>query len=153
MVTYVHCTSHTLNLAAFKLCSIQPIRNCLGTIEKIRDFFVYPERKNILSQVIEEFNRTINTKTLKRNCSTRWIERFHSVHDFIEILECVIDSLDTISNWNDGDTSSQANSLKHSVLQGEFIISLFVLSKIFSIGLPLSKQFQSIDINLKEAMF
>ena len=152
MATYVHCTAHTLNLAVSKSCTIQPIRNCLGTIGKIRDFFVYPKRKNILSQAIEEFNGTINAKTLKRNCATRWIERFHSVHDFIELLECVIDSLDTISSWADGDTSSQANNLKNSILQGEFIISLLVLSKIFAIGLPLSKQFQSVAIDLREAM-
>lgn len=44
-----------------------------------------------------------------------------------------MDFLDTISNWNDGDISSQANSLRHSILQGEFIISRFVLSKIFAI--------------------
>lgn len=91
----------------------------------------YPKRKNILSLSIEELNGTINARTLKRNCATRWIERFHSVHDFIELLECVMDSLDTISNWNDGDISSQANSLRHSILQGEFIISLFVLSIIY----------------------
>lgn len=114
--TYIHCTAHNLNLAVSTSCSIQLIRNCLGTIGKTRDFFVCPMRKHILSQAIEEFNGTINTKTLKRNCATRWIERFHSVHDFIELLECIIDYLDTISNWNDSDISSQANNLKHSIL-------------------------------------
>ncbi|XP_025414908.1 52 kDa repressor of the inhibitor of the protein kinase-like [Sipha flava] len=152
MATHVHCTAHTLNLAVSKSCTIQPIRNCLGTIGKTCDFFVYPKRKNILSQAIEDFNGTINAKTLKRNCAIRWIERFHSVHGFIELLECVIDSLDTIISWSDGDTSSQANNLKNSILQGEFIISLLVLSKIFAIGLPLSKQFQSVAIDLREAM-
>lgn len=52
---------------------------------------MYPRHKHILSQAIEEFNGKINAKTLNRNCATRWIERFHSVHDFIELLECVID--------------------------------------------------------------
>lgn len=83
----------------------------------------------------------VHAKSLKRNCATRWIERFHSVHDFLELFECVIDSLDIISDWNDGDTSSQVNNFKHSTMQGEFIISLFILSKLFAIGLPLSKQF------------
>jgi len=69
MATYVHCTAHTLNLAVSKSCTIQPIRNCLGTIGKTRDFFVYPKRKNILSQAIKDFNGTINAKTLKRNCA------------------------------------------------------------------------------------
>jgi len=60
--------------------------------------------------------------------------------------------LDTRSNWNDSGIYSQANNLKHSILQWEFIVSLFVLSKVFAIGLPLSKQFQSVDIDLREAM-
>lgn len=113
MATYVNWTAHTLNLAVPKSCKIQPMRNCLGMIGKIRDFFVYSKRKNILSLSIEEFNGTINAKILKRNCASRWIERFHSVHDFIVLLQCVMESLDTISNWNDGDISSQANSLIH----------------------------------------
>ncbi|CAI6351219.1 unnamed protein product [Macrosiphum euphorbiae] len=79
MATYVYCAAHTLNLAVSKSCTIQSIRNCLGTIGKERDFFVYPKRKNILSQTIEDFNGTINAKTLKLNCATRWIERFHSI--------------------------------------------------------------------------
>ncbi|CAI6351218.1 unnamed protein product [Macrosiphum euphorbiae] len=73
-------------------------------------------------------------------------------HDFIVLLECVIDSLDTISSWADGDTSSQANNLKLSVLLGEFIISLLVLFKIFAVGLTLYKQFQSVAIDLREAI-
>lgn len=54
MATYVHCAAHTFNLVVSKSCDIQAIRNCLGTIGKIRDFFVYPKRKNILIQTIEE---------------------------------------------------------------------------------------------------
>lgn len=36
---YVHCTAHTLNLAITNASNIHPIRNCLGIIEKLYDFF------------------------------------------------------------------------------------------------------------------
>jgi len=58
MTTYIHCTAHVLNLAVSKSSSIQPIGNCLSTIGKTRDFFVYSKRKNILSQAIEDCNGT-----------------------------------------------------------------------------------------------
>jgi len=38
------------------------------------------------------------------------------------------------------------------LLQGEFIISLLVLSKIFAVGFLLSKQFQSVGIDIRKAM-
>lgn len=114
---------------------------------------MYPNRKIIFSLSVEEFNGTINVRTLKWNCATRWIKYFYSVHNFIKLLECVMNSLNTISYWNYGDISSQANSLRYSILWGELIISLLVLFKIFAIGLPLSKQLQWVDNNLRKAMF
>ena len=68
---YVHCAAHSFNLAVSKSCSIQSIRNCLGTVGKAHDFFVYPKRKYILSQCIDSSEEEIHAKSLKRNCATR----------------------------------------------------------------------------------
>lgn len=61
MATYVHWTTHTLNLVVFKSCDIHPIRNCLGTNGKMYNF-VYPKRRHVLLQKIEVFDGTINVK-------------------------------------------------------------------------------------------
>lgn len=50
---YVHCSTHSLNLAVSKSCSIPAIRDCLGTISQIRVFFIYLKRKSVLIQKIE----------------------------------------------------------------------------------------------------
>lgn len=98
---YVHCSAHLLNLVVSKSCSLQPIRNCLGVISKTRDFFVYPKRKTVLTQKIEYSPEYPSKKTLKRCCETRWIESYHSVNDFLELYDFVVESLDDISTWED----------------------------------------------------
>lgn len=45
---YIHCSSHSLNLAISDDCNIQSIRNCTGTIQKVCVFFKYPKRNNVL---------------------------------------------------------------------------------------------------------
>lgn len=60
--------------------------------------------------------------------------------------------MEDISEWNDNDTSEKARRLRISMLNSEFIICLFVLNKVFALGLVLSKVFQQTSIDLKEAM-
>ncbi|XP_025407219.1 zinc finger MYM-type protein 1-like [Sipha flava] len=105
---YVHCSAHSLNLAVSKSCSVPAIRDCLGTISQIRDFFIYPKRKSVLIHKIEKSSETPSKKTLKRSCETRWIERYHAVHDFFELFEYVEEALEDISEWNDNDTSEKS---------------------------------------------
>lgn len=69
---------------------------------------------------------TLQKKTLKRSCETRWIERYHAVHDFLEVFEFVEESFGEISEWNDSDTSGKAQRLRKSMLDGEFIIALLI---------------------------
>jgi hypothetical protein len=66
----------------------------------------------------------------------------------MELYEYVIEVLDTISEWDDNDTSNKAKRLRSSILNIDFVI-LFVLNKDFSIGLPLSKILQKSNIDLK----
>lgn len=113
---------------------------------------MYPKRKRVLSQCIDSSEQEIHVKSLKRRCATRWIERFHSIHDFIELIDCVIESLDIISLWDNIETSSQANNLKNAILQSDFLVSILVVSKVFALGLQLSKSFQSTNIDLRKAV-
>jgi len=112
-------------------------------------YIIYPKRKDVLNNAIEEIKEyNITKKSLKRLCSTRWIERYHAVNDFLKLFECIIKSLDLISNCADSDTFTQASNLRSSILQGEFIICLHIVAKGFGIGLLLSKQLQRINIYL-----
>lgn len=151
LAVYVHCSAHSLNLAVSVSCNVSQIRNCMGTVGKLRDFFVFPKRKSVLSKMIKNTENNISKKSLKRNSETRWIERYHSVSDFLELFECIKDALDEICEWDNTDTN-QAKAFRITILQPEFIITLVSISKVFGLGLPLSKQFQKINIDLKLAM-
>jgi len=50
----IHCSAHSLNLAVSSSCGIQSIRNCLGIVGKLPDFFIFPKRKAVLSLAIEQ---------------------------------------------------------------------------------------------------
>ncbi|KAL4112926.1 hypothetical protein QTP88_016641 [Uroleucon formosanum] len=113
---YVHCSAHSSNLAVSVSCNVFQIRNCMGTIGKLRDIFVFPKRKSVLSKAIEMSENNISKKPLKRNCETRWIERYHSVSDFLELFECVEEALEEICEWDHTDTSNQASAFRNSIL-------------------------------------
>lgn len=107
----------------------------------------------MLSLAIEQSENVLSKRSLKRSWETQWIERYHLKNDFLELFECVVEALDIISEWNDtSDTSLKAQNLRSSILHSEFIIALHVTSKVFGFGLPLSKQFQTINIDLKMTM-
>ena len=36
---YIHCASHHLNLAVPNACQIQRVRNMMGTVKTVSDFF------------------------------------------------------------------------------------------------------------------
>lgn len=122
---YVHCAAHSLNLAGSTASGIQPIRNCLGIIEKYYVFFNTTKRQNVLLTNIGNSDKDPKVKTLKRLCATRWVQRYDAVTDFIELFEFVVESLENISNRNDS-TATEPNILLKAI-DSEFLISLQVI--------------------------
>ncbi|XP_008184846.1 52 kDa repressor of the inhibitor of the protein kinase-like [Acyrthosiphon pisum] len=147
---YVHCAAHSLNLAVSTASNIKPVRNCLGIIEKLYVFFNTPKRNAVLLSAIENSNTDQKVKTLKRLSATRWVQRYDSVRDFIELFEFVVNALECITEWNDSSATDATLLLKS--FDSEFIISVNIVQLMFSFGLPLCKQLQKINIDLKEAI-
>lgn len=152
LAVYLHCSSHSLNLAVTSACSVQAIRNCMGTVGNISTFFKYPKRLNVLQQSIEKNVPEANPTRLKSLCPTRWIERHDSVIIFLQLFDAVIDGLEVISMWPDSVASTNANQLLCAAKQPEFLVALYVTDKLFSISLPLSRLLQTENIDLVEAM-
>lgn len=149
---YIHCSSHSLNLAISDACNIQSIRNCTGTIQRVCVFFKYSKRNNILIESISHLCSSSNHKRLKLLCPTRWVERHDSVLIFIELFDAIIDSLSKISTWIDKLASSGAYQLLCAIKQPEFILSAYILGNVLSMSLPLSKLLQTQNIDLIEAI-
>lgn len=78
---YVHCASHSLNLAIGDACSVSIIRNSLGTIlgEIINFFRCSAKRQKNLNNVCLEMDSGIRKRRLTKFCETRWVERFEAI--------------------------------------------------------------------------
>lgn len=152
MALYIHCSSHCLNLAVSFACQISEIRNCMGTMQTISNFFGYPKRLNILQSTITKIFPGEKSQKLKSFCPTRWVERHDAVMLFHELQPAIISSLEEISSWTDVDTSSTANQLLASITQSKFQVSLMILVKLFSISVPLSRLLQTESLDLKQAL-
>lgn len=144
---YVHCSSHSLNLAVSDSCSTPLIRNCLGVMNKVYAFFNTPKRQLVLKKHVGE-----GAPHLKQLCPTRWVQRHDAVIVFLELFEGILLSLEEISTWLDKDSSSNAQILFLAVSKGEFLLSIKIICKLFSYSLPLSKYLQSENIDLKKAV-
>ncbi|XP_076283965.1 52 kDa repressor of the inhibitor of the protein kinase-like [Lasioglossum baleicum] len=149
---YVHCASHSLNLAIGNAVSVIDIRNCIGIIEKVHNFFNTPKRQKILIDNIDKHVPDTKRQKLRQVCPTRWVERHEAIMTMAELYDAVIYSLETISSWEDRDSSSNAKLLSNSLCEFGFIISLFSLQNIFAYTLPLSKILQKSDNDLLIAL-
>ena len=61
---YVHCAAHSLNLAVSNSCDLSPVRNCMGTIASVYNFFNAPKRQNILRKSINTISSTTKAQKL-----------------------------------------------------------------------------------------
>lgn len=151
---YVHCASHSLNLSLSSACSVPQIRNCMGTVAKVCEFFhASPKRQAALGDQIEKLVPTARVTRLKSLCPTRWVQRHDALNVFVNILHPVLSTLQNISDsWSDRESSSNAQILLCALQRSEFLVCLFVAEKVFSISLPLSKYLQTVNMDLSSAL-
>ncbi|XP_074030566.1 52 kDa repressor of the inhibitor of the protein kinase [Leptinotarsa decemlineata] len=144
---YVHCSSHSLNLAISDACNSTMIRNCMGTVSKTYDFLHTPKRQAVLKKFLEK-----NSNKLMQCSPTRWIQRHKAIMVFAENYEAILRSLEDISTWDDRESSSNANILHCALTKADFILSLFVIKKMFTFSLPLTKYLETKEIDLTSAV-
>jgi len=127
---FVHCAAHSLNLAVSSACEVQSVRNCMGIVGKMHNFFKSPKRNNILLEAIINSDINPSEKSLKRLCVTRWVERYTALNDFFDFFPSIVDALEEIPNkFNDISSVPDANILLKS-MDSEFLIALQVVKVI-----------------------
>ncbi|KAF0702097.1 52 kDa repressor of the inhibitor of the protein kinase-like, partial [Aphis craccivora] len=128
------CANHALNLSISKSSSVQSIRNSVGLMKEIIEFFNCSSKRNfILKTVLGGQPR------LQSLCETRWIERHDSVMIFKKSIPYTIDALTKISEWDELVSSSKAKSLLTAMCSCEFIIAIQCLSNILCVTVPMSQ--------------
>ncbi|XP_025208701.1 52 kDa repressor of the inhibitor of the protein kinase-like [Melanaphis sacchari] len=148
---YVHCAAHSLNLAIGKSCTIPEIRNCIGSISTIINFFrKSPMRSAVLKEFIKKHTPSTQQSSLIQMCETRWIDRHESVLRFKDLYKVIAYALNDLESNHNLETSQLAFQLSKTHRSSQFIIALYVIEKLFSITLPLCNALQKINCDLSE---
>lgn len=150
---YVHCASHSLNLALSHSCTIPEVRNCLGTINKIINFFRSScKREKVLKDKILQVDSLSKRTRLIKFCETRWVERLDSIALFCEMFPHIFESLNEIQNNDDSETSSQAFAFSAAMQKPIFIASMIVAFHVFNLSMGLATHLQTKQIDLKKCI-
>lgn len=150
---YVHCASHSLNLAVGDACSLPIIRNSLGTIKEIITFFrCSAKRQTILQRIVSELNCEIKKRRLTKYCQTRWVERLDSVITFKEFFPSIFIALENIQETGNTESSKSAFMFQKTLKDGKFIVAMIVINEMFALAQPLSVSLQSVQVDLASAL-
>lgn len=139
------CFNHALNLTISKCSNVKSIKNVIGIIQELVSFFNASAKRNFVLQ------NHLKHK-LKSPCETRWVQRHDSIIQLRKDLDKICGALDEITNWEENVSSTKANILLKAILDCEFIITIYVLSDILSLTLPLSVFLQSKGIDMDVAI-
>ena len=149
---YTHCSNHVLNLAVNHSCELPVIRNTLGVIQEVCNFFSSSaQRVTVIQETITETLPDAKASRLKPLCATRWVEKHHGIITFLELIEAVAEALTIIQAGRNRDASLKAQTLLNSICNVSFIASLVVMESVAGLLLPLSKQLQSSSMDIVEA--
>ena len=156
---YVHCMSHRLNLCVADTCSLTLVRNMMGVVKKLSDFFSNsPKRQDYLIKKIEGLLPGSNHHVLIDVCRTRWIARIDGMDRIVELLLPVFSTLEDISlnrdafgnqQWNynsRNDAQSLVNAINFS-----FIVTVVVVKHILGLTRPLTVKLQRKEADLMKA--
>ena len=153
---YVHCKSHLLNLCVASSCQLEPVRNMMAHVKSVSDFFnVHPKHFSLLQSQIEKLLPFARHKHLIDVCRTRWVSRIDGLDVFVEVFVSIIGSLDLVKmnadrSWNPK-ICKEALNLFYSIVSFEFIVSFVMVARVLEVTRPLTKQLQSVSIDVIES--
>ena len=117
LALYLHCASHCLNLTVVKSLQINSVRNMMGVIETVYQFFAaHPKRQTTLEKAISDTHPTSKVHKLKNMCRTRWVQRIDAIQVFKSLHQCTVTCMEGICNDGPGfwtpDALTDARSLQ-----------------------------------------
>ena len=75
LALYLHCAFHCLNLAVVRSLEITSIRNMMGVVGRIYQYFAaHPKRQRGLEKAILDTQPASTVDKLKDICRTRWVQ-------------------------------------------------------------------------------
>lgn len=136
LANFYHCSSHRLNLVINDLNEVCEIRNAVGTIKSIINFF----RESSL--------RRKHIPNIPLFCETRWTAKYKSVRIFKENLIVIIEALLELSLNGNINTTQRSSQLYHACTNSTFLVCLYIISAYSSMLEPVANNLQGVDQNL-----
>ncbi|CAF1991735.1 unnamed protein product [Rotaria magnacalcarata] len=152
---YIHCFAHKLNLVIRDVSKVVPyLPEFYSIVSKIYSYF---HSSSVTSECFKSVQQKLmighNISTsLKHWCDTRWDSRWSSIHALIQNYKALIISLEELESEGD-ERSVDARSLLMALRVPTFIITLFIIHKIFGIIKILSDQLKAKTIDFCHAQF
>jgi len=110
---YVHCGSQALNLCVASACSIQVIRNMMGQVRVVSDFFNNsPKRFGLLERQIKESLPKARHYHLIDVCRTRWVAWLDGLDVFAEVFVPLTHYLEAIRGGSMGGSQGSVTQSK-----------------------------------------
>ena len=98
LATYIHCSSHQLNLVISHSCALPEVRNVVDRLRNCCHFFLASSKQNGLLEHIVSSNvqHKGTQKALLDLCKTRWAERHTSYQHFYQTYSFITEALELI---------------------------------------------------------
>jgi len=148
LALYVHCACHVLNLALTTASNLPSVRWSMRTIQDIITFYKGGQKhaaalKNAVLVLFPSYSKI----TLVSLCTTRWVER-HDADRFVELFPAILQTLDTLEQVSDPDTSGKADILCRRAKEFEFVVNMLIIKFVAALMLTLSTNLQKVIKNL-----
>ena len=157
LALYLHCTSHSLNLAVVKSLDETSIRNMIGVVNRVSIFFsAHPKRQRKLEEAIDQTQAGSAVKKLKDLCRTRWVERIDALDRFKKLHFSLVSCFETIAAegsrcWTP-DSLTDASTLLLAISTTNFVSALVITSSSLNYLMALTKSLQSEAKDIVEAV-
>lgn len=150
---YIWCFAHQLNLVVVDTCDCcQETRNFFGEVQSLVAYMRARKRTAAFVNFQKELNPTERVRRLKHFSETRWTSHGLVIEVIYLKYDALLKTLDLLKESSDRVTASMAKSLKIAITSFEFVLSMILLKKIFSVTTPLSNYLQSKSLDFIQAL-
>ena len=162
LATYIHCSSHQLNLVITHSCILAEVRNVVDQLQHCCHFFLAsPKRSGLLELIVSKgVVDKCKRKPLLDLCKTRWAERHTAYQHFYQFFTYIVEALEYIgcklhlheygelyADW-DVNSRSDAQQILHGITNFSFIVVFLTIYQYLShlSGITIKLQSRAIDV-------
>ena len=157
LAIYWHCASHCLNLAVVKSLEVTSVRNMMGVVGRVYQFFVaHPKWQRALEKAISDCQPSSTTHKLKDMCRTRWVQRIDAIEIFKSLHQSIVACMENICSdgpqlWN-ADSITDARGLLLVITTTDFLCALVVTNSCLKYVQALTANLQAESRDIVDAV-